>query len=201
MRERRKDVIRLKISALSDTRNNRIGKNRFPADCKHTVGERKWHIFYLRPHTESLVCRILTSLNYEVFWPVIQSIRVWKNRQKKKIKLSLFPNYLFVYSYVHDLYTIRCLPHVVCCITCGGKPSTISEKEIEGIRRMLGMGRAITVESSFSKGERVRIVSGPLKGYEGELVKQYNKTRFGIQLKAINHTLFIDITRSELEKI
>lgn len=186
---------------MSDTRNNRIGKNRLSPDCNRTAVERKWHVFYLRPRTESLVCRILTSLNYEVFWPVVQSIRVWKNRQKKKIRLSLFPNYLFVYSYVHDLYYIRCLPQVVSCVSCGGKPSTISEKEIEGIRRMLGMGRAITVESSFSKGERVRIISGPLKGYEGVLVKQYSQTRFGIQLKAINHTLFIDITRSELEKI
>ena len=169
--------------------------------CNSSSGEKRWYVFYLRPRTENRVYRILTSLDYDVFWPVIQSLRIWKNRQKKKIKLPLFPNYLFVYTYAHELYSIKRLPQVVSYVTCGGKPSTISGKEIEGIRRMLGLGRAITVETKFSRGERVRIVSGPLKGYEGVLIKQHSKTRFGIQLKAINHTIFIDVARSELEKL
>lgn len=66
---------------------------------------------------------------------------------------------------------------------------------------MLGLGCAISVETKFSKGERVRIISGPLNGYEGVLVKQSGKSRFGIQLKAINHSVFIDITLLELEKL
>ena len=169
--------------------------------CNSSAGEKRWYVFYLRPHTENRVYRILTSLNYEVFWPVIESVRIWKNRQKKKIKLPLFPNYLFVYTCAHELYSIKCISQVVSYVTCGGKPSTISGKEIEGIRCLLGLGRAITVETKFSKGEGVRIVSGPLKGYEGMLVKQHSKTRFGIQLKAINHTILIDVTRSELEKL
>lgn len=165
------------------------------------AGEKKWHVFYVRPRTENRVYKMLTNLNYEVFWPVIHSIRIWKNRQKKKIKLPLFPNYLFVYTYSHELYWIKSLPQVVGYVACGGKPSTISDKEIEGIRRMLGLGRTITVEAKFSRGERVLIVSGPLKGYEGVLVKQHSKTRFGIQLKSINHSVFIDIDQLELEKL
>ena len=185
---------------MAYSRKYKVSRNQSGITCRHPVGEKKWHVFYLRPRTENRVFRILTNLNYEVFWPVIQSQRIWKNRQKKKIKLPLFPNYLFVYTYAHELYSIKCLPQVVSCVSCGGKPSTISDKEVEGIRRMLGLGRAITVETKFSKGERVRIVSGPLTGYEGILVKQRSKTRFGIQFKAINHTIFIDIDQLELEK-
>lgn len=169
--------------------------------CNSAAGEKKWHVFYLRPRAENRVYRILTNLNYEVFLPVIQTIRVWKNRQKKKINFPLFPNYLFVYTYAHELYLIKCFPQVVSYVTFGGKPSTISDNEVEGIRRMLGLGRTITVETKLFKGERVRIVSGPLKGYEGVLVKQHSRTRFGIQLKAINHSVLIDIDRSELEKL
>ncbi|HZL11051.1 MAG TPA: UpxY family transcription antiterminator [Prolixibacteraceae bacterium] len=178
-----------------------VGKNQLSITCNNSAGEKKWYVFYLRPRAENRVYRTLTNLNYEVFWPVIQSIRIWKNRQKKKIKLPLFPNYLFVYAYAYELYSIKCLPHVVTYISCGGKPSTISESEIEGIRRMLGLDRAITVETKFYNGERVRIMSGLLKGYEGVLVKQHGKTRFGIQLRAINHTIFIEVARSELEKL
>lgn len=191
----------LKTFALTYTRNYKVGKSQLTIACNRSASEKKWHVFYLRPRTEILVCRTLTNLNYEVFCPVIQSIRIWKNRQKKKIKFPLFPNYLFVYTYAHELYSIKCLPQVVCYVTFGGKPSTISDKEIEGIQQMLGLGRTITVETKFSKGERVLILSGPLTGYEGVLVKQRNKTRFGIQLKAINHAVFIDIDQLELKKL
>lgn len=183
------------------TRKYKVGRNQLSMTCNSSAGEKKWHVFYLRPRTESLVCRTLMNLNYEVFWPVIQSVRIWNNRQKKKIKLPLFPNYLFVYAHAYELYSIKCLPQVVSYVACGGKPSTISENEIEGIRRMLGLGCAITVETKFSKGEHVRVVSGPLTGYEGVLVKQSSKTRFGIQFKAINHAVFIDINHLELEKL
>ena len=182
-------------------RKHKVERNQLGMTCNNFAGERKWHVFYLRPRTESLVCRTLTNLNYEVFCPMIQSIRIWKNRQKKKIRFPLFPNYLFVYTYAHELYFIKRLPQVVSYVTFEGKPATISEKEIEGIRRMLGLGRAITIETKFSKGEHVRIVSGPLKGHEGMLVKQRSKSRFVIQLKAINHSLLIDITLMELEKL
>lgn len=177
------------------------GKNRLNPTCNSLTCQKKWHVFYLRPRTENLVCRTLTNLNYEVFWPVIHSVRIWKNRQKKKIKFPLFPNYLFIYTYAHELYFIKRLPQVVSCITFEGKPATISEKEIEGIRLMLSLGRAIAVETKFHKGEYVRIVSGPLKGHEGLLVKRHSKTRFGIQLKTINYSVLIDITLSELEKL
>lgn len=186
---------------MAYSRKYKVGKNQSGITCNRTAGEKKWHVFYLRPRTENRVFKILTNLNYEVFWPVIQSQRIWKNRQKKKIKLPLFPNYLFVYTHAHELYPIKCLPQVVGYLTCGGKPSTLSDQEVEGIRQMLGLGRAITVETKFSKGERVRILSGTLTGYEGVLIKQHSKTRFGIQFKTINHMVFIDIDQLELEKL
>ncbi len=177
------------------------GKNRLNPTCNSPACQKKWHVFYLRSRTENLVCRTLTNLNYEVFWPVIHSVRIWKNRQKKKIKFPLFPNYLFVYTYTHELYFIKRLPQVVSCVTFEGKPATISEKEIEGIRRMLGIGCAVSINTKLYKGEYVRIVSGPLKGHEGILIKQHGKTRFGIQLKSINHAVFIEIDHSDLEKL
>lgn len=185
---------------MSHKRNHNVGKDQFSLNGVNAGGERKWHVFYLRPRTESLVCKQLTNLNYEVFCPVISSVRIWKNRQKRKVSLPLFPNYLFVYTRVHELYAIKRLPNVVTYVTFGGSPSTLSEREIEGIRRMLGMECGITVEPKFSKGERVRIVAGPMAGFDGILVKQHSKTRFGIQLRSIGHSIFVNVLLSDLEK-
>lgn len=162
---------------------------------------RAWHVFYLRPRNERIASRLISNHGYEVFCPEVQKIKRWKNRQKKKVSLPLFPNYLFVYTYPHELFAIRSFSQVVNFVSFAGKPSIISEKEIHGIRIMLKVGVAITVETQFSSGEHVRIVSGPLKGHEGILIRRRNKSRFGIRLKAINHAVFIDIGQSDLEKL
>lgn len=193
-------IVCLKPFGLSYNRKYETGKSLFSLTSVHSAGEKQWYVLYLRPRTEERVCRTLTKLGYEVFLPVVPTVRIWKNRQKRKILLPLFPSYLFVYTYGYELYPIKQLPYVVSYIASCGKPSTISEKEIEGIRRMLGLEYPVTVERKFFKGERVRIMSGLLAGYEGILDRQHNRTRFGIRLKAICHTVLIDIDRSELEK-
>lgn len=172
-----------------------------PDDLASYVCNKKWYIFYLRSHAEQLVCDTLTNLNYKVFLPVISSLKIWKNRQKKIIKRPLFPNYIFVYAYAHEIYAIRRLSKVVNVVCCGGKPCTVSDKEIEGIRQMLSSGQKVTAETKYSKGECVRIVSGPLKGYEGILVKQHSRTRFGIHLNAINCAAFIEVRLTDLQRI
>jgi transcription antitermination factor NusG len=74
-------------------------------------------------------------------------------------------------------------------------------KDIMRIKTMLSLNQEISVEANFTEGEKVRIVYGPLVGYEGVLVSQKGKTRFGIELKEINHTMFIDICTSVLERV
>lgn len=163
--------------------------------------KRAWHVFYLRPRNERIATQLISNHGYQVFCPLIENIKRWKNRQRKKVSMPLFPNYLFVYTYQHELFAIRSFSQVVNFVSFAGKPSTITEKEVDGIRKMLSMGNMITVENQFSSGEHVRIVSGPLKGHEGILVKQRNKSRFGIRLKSISHSVFIDICQSDLEKL
>lgn len=191
----------LKLFGLTHNRKYETGKDQLNLISINSTGGKKWYVFYLRPHTENRVGEVLIKLGYEVFLPVVPTIRIWKNRQKRRLLLPLFPNYLFVYTYGHELYQIKHLPHVVYYLSSGGKPSIVSEKEIEGIRRVLGLECPVTVERKFFKGERVRIMTGPLAGYEGILDRQHSKTRFGVQLKAINHAVFIDTGQLELEKL
>nr|WP_319511394.1 UpxY family transcription antiterminator [uncultured Draconibacterium sp.] len=170
-------------------------------ETQNDFRKRAWHVFYIRPRNERIAKQILANHGYEVFCPAIHETRQWKNRQRKKIWFPLFPNYLFVFTYHHEIYTIRRISQVVNFVSFSGKPSTITEKEVDGIRKMLEIGSLITVENQFSSGEHVRIVSGPLKGHEGILVKRRNRSRFGIRLKAISHSVFIDISQSDLEKL
>jgi transcription antitermination factor NusG len=160
-----------------------------------------WYVFYTAPRAEKVAQRELSIKGYEVFLPITKTMRVWKNRQKKIIDQVLFPSYIFVNTDESYLHKICQLPKITTVIHCGGKPSKINYKCIEGIKRMLNLNLEISVESNFSEGENVRIISGPLAGYEGILLKQQSKTRFGIQLKEINQTVCIDVCSSLVEKV
>ena len=162
--------------------------------------KRNWYVFYTTPRSEKIIQQELSYQGYEVFLPITKTLRVWKNRQRKMIDQVLFPSYIFVNTEESYLHKICQTPKVMTFLHCAGKPSTINLKCIEGIKRMLNLEQEITVESIFSEGEKVRIIYGPLIGYEGILVKQKSKTRFGLQLEEINQTVFIDICTSVLEK-
>jgi transcription antitermination factor NusG len=159
-----------------------------------------WYVFYTFPRAEKVVYRELKNMNYDVFLPMKTTTKVWNNRQKKRMDQIIFPNYIFVKTRRSELYSIIKTPKIVSCIHCGGKPSIIPLKEIEGIQIMLDSNHEISVERDFYEGDRVRIVYGPLSGYEGILLKQNGRTRFGIQIKEINHIVLIDINASQLEK-
>ena len=163
--------------------------------------KKNWYVFYTAPRAEKVVKKELSFRGYEVFLPTSKTLKIWKNRQKKLIDKVLFPSYIFVNTEEHYLYKICQIPKVTTFIHFGGKPSKVSFKCIEGIKIMLKLDQEIFIEQNFYEGELVRIIYGPLAGYEGILVKQKSKTRFGIQLNEINQTVFIDICTSFLEKM
>ena len=160
-----------------------------------------WFVFYTHPRAEKVVYNELLKRDYNAFLPMIRSLRVWKNRQRKWIDQVLFPGYIFVNAHRCELYDIKKVPKIVTYIHCAGTPSVIPLKEIEGIRKMLALEQDVSVETEFFEGEKVKIVYGPLAGHEGILIRQKGRTRFGIRLKEINHTAYIDICTNVLAKV
>lgn len=170
------------------------------ADISERQAKTNWYVFYTAPRAEKVAHRELSNKGYESFLPMTKSLRTWNNRQKKIIDQVLFPSYIFVNTEESFLYKICQLPKITTYIHCGGKPSKVNHKCIEGIKKMLNLDREISIETNFNEGENVRILSGPLAGYEGLLLKQQSKTKFGIHLKEINQTVCIDVSTSLIEK-
>jgi transcription antitermination factor NusG len=164
-------------------------------------GNTSWYVVYTAPRAEKVVCQELINKNFVVFLPLIKELKIWKNRQKKWIDKVLFPSYIFVNTQQHELYHIKQMPRVATYLHIAGKPSTISNIVIEGIKRMLSLDKNVSVETDFNEGEKVKIIEGPLAGYKGILVQQKGKARFGIQIDEINQTVFVEVCTSILEKL
>ena len=60
----------------------------------------------------------------------------------------------------------------------------------------------MTVENKdFVLGDRIRIVDGPLCGYEGVLIRVKGINKFGVNIECINLTAIVDVNISNIEKI
>jgi transcription antitermination factor NusG len=58
--------------------------------------DRRLHAVFTLPQNEKSVVKHLEIREIESFLPTYETIRLWKNRQRKTIVLPLFPTYLFV---------------------------------------------------------------------------------------------------------
>jgi transcription antitermination factor NusG len=87
-----------------------------------------------------------------------KTLGVWNNRQKNWIIQVFFPNYISVNTCPSELYKMSQIPKVVACVNLSGTHSILSSNEVNAINEIL------TVETNSNKGERVKIVRGPLVG-------------------------------------
>lgn len=160
----------------------------------------KWFVFYTYPRAEKKVYNELMNRGYTVFLPTLKTLKVWKNRQSKSIEKVLFPNYIFVKIHICELNNIIQLHNVVSFVNCAGKPSIIKESEVDQIKTLLSLNLKLSVVNNFVKGEQIKVVSGPLTGYEGILIEQKGKTKFCICLSEINLYILIDTENNFLER-
>jgi transcription antitermination factor NusG len=169
----------------------------------HNINKTKtdWYVLYTAPRAEKVVYLELTNKNFDVFLPTTKELKVWKNRQKKWIDKVLFPSYIFVNTQAHELFQIKQVPKVATYLHIAGKPSIVPHTVIEGLKKMISMDENLTVSTDFCEGEKVKIVHGPLTGYEGILVQKKGKARFGMQINEINQTVFVDVCTDILEKL
>ena len=160
-----------------------------------------WYVFYTRPNAEKVVYNELLSRQYDVFLPVVKTLHQWKNRQRKFVSKVLFRNYIFVRITEYEIFTIVHIPKIIFCVKCGDRYSVVPDRDIKCIEKLLNLGQEIFKEYDFSEGEHVKVIWGPLTGFEGLLIKNKGKNRFGVLFGGIKQCACIDIDVAILEKI
>lgn len=161
--------------------------------------EYKWLIFYTSPRAEKIAFKNLISLGYNVFLPLERQLKYWKNRQRKLVELPLFPNYIFVYAKLSDIYSILKISKICTYVKVGNTPALLSDSDIEAIKIMESLNMTSSSIEDFDEGDYVEIINGPLSGYRGFYIGTKNK--FGIKIHSINMGAMIEISPFDIKKI
>jgi len=162
----------------------------------------KWYALYTRSRFEKKMLAELTDRNVEVFLPMREVLRRWKDR-KKRIWIPLFPGYIFL-NHVdtpENRYRILNIPGAVRFVGFEGHANPIPDEQIEYVRRFLEASIAIDPYPYIQVGCRVEIIAGPLKGIRGILVEKRGRFRFVLQVDLIRQAVSVEIDASDVRAI
>jgi transcription termination/antitermination protein NusG len=161
----------------------------------------KWYVMYTAPRAEKKVAQRLKENGLEVYLPMVEEIRQWSDR-KKKVERALFNGYLFVKTTKDKLWESLQVQGAVKFVNFSGNHATVRDEEIATIQRLLATGVSVEVDSSeIGEGEKVKILGGPMEGFEGECVQKGNKDYFIIRIPGIHQTVMVNLPRKYLEVI
>jgi transcription antitermination factor NusG len=162
--------------------------------------KRRWYAVYTVPQNEKSAIKHLDLRDVESFLPTYETIRVWKNRQRVKTILPLFPTYLFVH--INDRERVKVLesPGVLHIVGNGRQYVPLEDAEFEFLRSGF-QGRKLEPYRELVVGEKVRIKTGVMKSVEGILVRKSSSLRFVLTLNLINQHAAVEVDADALESV
>ncbi|EKD56174.1 MAG: hypothetical protein ACD_58C00283G0004 [uncultured bacterium] len=144
------------------------------------AGQRGWYVIHTYTGYEDQVADSLRqrieSLDmqdkiYDVIVPIEKEIEI-KNGKRKVVEKKIFPGYVLVDMIVTDdsWYVVRNTPNVTGFIGLGVRPTAISITEMESIKKRMGVEEP-KFKIELKPDDLVRIIDGPLKGFEAKVVE------------------------------
>jgi transcription antitermination factor NusG len=158
-----------------------------------------WFAIYTKSRTEKKVADRLAEQQIAVYCPTQTVLRQWSDR-KKKVKVAVFPSYVFV-QFQEEKERIQILqtPGVVNFVRYLGADAKIRPNEIEAIQKLLGEYEAISVEA-IHPGDKVQIEHGGMKGQEGRVIKT-QKDRVIVYIESLGLNVTAAISSAKVKKV
>ncbi len=160
--------------------------------------EPHWWALYTRHQHEKVVAQILTSKGFEVFLPLYESIRRWKDRSKA-LSLPLFPCYVFVRGGLSRRSLVVTTPGVHTILYNGERIAMIPNEEIDSIRRAVDGHLRVEPHPFLRCGERVRVTRGSLEGVEGVLLRKKSLYRLILSVDMLAQSVAVEIDASDVQ--
>jgi transcription antitermination factor NusG len=160
--------------------------------------EPHWYAAYTCANHEKGVTQQLERRSVECFLPLYDSVRRWKDRPVR-LQLPLFPGYIFVRLALRDQLKVLEIPSVVRLVGFDGHPAPLPLEEIETIRTCLAQRQPMQTHRFVRRGQRVRVLSGPLEGLTGIVLRQKKRTRFVISLELLMRSVAVEIDSADFD--
>jgi len=168
------------------------------SDIYGSMDESSWWAVYTRHQHEKAVAQVLSSKGFEVFLPLYDSVRRWKDRNKT-LSLPLFPCYVFVRGGLDRRLQIVTTPGIHTILYTGERIAFIPNDEIDSIRRVVDSPLLVEPHPFLRCGEKVRVTRGSLEGVVGVLVRKKSLFRLVLSVDMLAQSVSVEIDASDVE--
>lgn len=171
--------------------------------------DRKWYVLQTLTGNEDLVKSSIErsvkreAMENKVFNILVPEEEIVEIKSGKRVekKKKMFPGYVFVEMILDEAswHAIKQTPGVAKFIGNKTRPIPVTDREMQRVLKQLGV-REEQIEVSFEKGEAVRIISGPFRGYTGsveEINPQRNKIKALVNIFGRDTPVEIDFEQAE----
>ncbi|MEJ2664388.1 MAG: antiterminator LoaP [Spirochaetia bacterium] len=147
----------------------------------------------------------LEKIRTRLHWPR-RNLRIRKKGKWQEVLSPIFPGYLFLETetVTPDIYnSCRQTPGFIRFLKDNQNITPLSGRDKEIVAHFLNLGGVVGYSLvDFDRNQRVRIISGPLKGLEGHIVKvNRRKKRIKLKLELYKDSFFIDFGFESIEKV
>ena len=164
----------------------------------HAEGDdRLWFAVWTRSRHETAVRGQIAGRGVEAFLPTIPRWSRWKDR-KKRVDWPLFPGYCFARVAQQDSFKVMTCPGVVGLVSFEGRPAAIPAYEIEAIRTLVTSDVQFDPCPLLDEGDDVEVVSGPLRGVTGRLVRKGSHARLVLAVDLIGQGVSVEVDAADV---
>jgi len=186
--------------ALSQLALARIDGSLPSAQSLYQESALHWLAVYTASRHEKCVARHLADREIESFLPLYPKVHHWKRRSAVSLELPLFSNYVFVHMHLFRRGALLAVPGVLAVVGKGREPAPLPDGEIESLRTALEQNK-FEPHPYLRTGERVRVRSGSMEGFEGILIRKKNELRVVLTLDLIQRSVSVEVDASIVEPL
>jgi len=158
----------------------------------------RWFALYTASRHEKRVAQHLSQREIEFYLPLYKSERKWSDGSRVTLDLPLFPGYLFVHIQRSERSRVLGVPGALAVVGgTGGEPACLPDTTIHALRSGLE-ARPARPHPLLTAGQRVRIRSGALAGFEGIVARNKNIFRVVLTVEHIMQSYAVEVAVEDL---
>jgi transcriptional antiterminator RfaH len=154
---------------------------------EHSTLPSAWIVVNTQPHREQIALENLARQAFNTYCPMMRT-RVRHARRTQEVLRPLFPGYLFVrvsadlkrWRPILSTYGVRTL------VCCGGRPSFLDERFVEGLQARTIDGAIVRPARPYEPGQQVKMAGGAFDGLIATILEMDEKDRLVVLMDLLN---------------
>jgi transcription antitermination factor NusG len=154
-----------------------------------------WIVIHARPRCEKKVAEFCRLQSLPCYLPLRSTTHRYGGRVRR-FESPLFPGYVFCVVNIPQRTQVRQSRFTANVLDVLDQAQLVAQ--LRQVEQAIASGSAIEVMPYLETGRRVRVLSGPLKGLEGIVLRAKGRARIVVNLDMIQQSVAVEVESSLL---